>query len=371
MVARSFGTGGAPRVIYNIATHLMARSAIETVHVCYLRPPGDLASDLEQTGVPTTQVSNSLGVTSAAGVAKAVQAWQPDIVHTHMMAGNAIGRPVARLFDVPVVSTIHTRYDSKSVVARLLDRLTAPLATANVAVSQQVAASLPNVRGGVGFARRSRHVIHNCINVESIRDQAAIPWEKCSWTEELDPDHDRPLIANIARFDPIKRRVDLVRALPTVLDSHPNAVAIMAGKRHGEEYCRVKAVARHLGVSEHIRFTGHLHTPYSVYHHADVAVFASASEGFSIGILEAMAVGVPIVATDIPAFREALGKQGATAASATVGDPKSLAAGINRRLHDSDRTRQLTEHFTRRVRDRFSDDTAATAYLDLYREIID
>jgi glycosyltransferase involved in cell wall biosynthesis len=275
-----------------------------------------------------------------------------------MISAATWGRVVGRLRSVPVVSTIHTTYTNRPATARVLDLSTSVFPDVNVSVSRSVAASLPPY---FGLGARSE-VVHNCVDPDEIRALGDVSWTETEWTDGIDKSW--PIVANVTRFDPKKRKVDLVRALPTVHETFPNTVVVLTGwgprRRHVEE------VARSLDVEESVWFVGHVSNPYTVYRHSDIVALPSISEGFSIGILEAMSFAKPIVATDIPPFREALGPQYPLVPTR---NPGALAEVITSCLSASERADKLGRIARERVETQFSGRSAAQSYLDIYRSV--
>lgn len=347
---------GSPRVALNVSKHLVESADIT---VGYLWGSDELVPEFAEHGIPAVRLGDEPGDPSAlVSLWRLVSAYRPDVVHTHMIPAGWCGRVVSRLRNVPVVSTIHTPYDDRSFPARVLDLSTSFLSMVNVSVSNTVSESLPLY---FGLGARSA-VVHNCVDPDDLRIRGAVSWEDAEWNDGLLKD--QPIIANVARFDPKKRKADLVRALPAVLDEFPDTVVVLTG--WGEDRSHVEAVVRSLSVEESVVFTDNIPNPYSVYRHADVVVLPSVSEGFSISMLEAMAFGKPIVATDIPSFREALGLDYPLVPPR---DPPALATAVERYLRDPTRAKQAGKTVRERVEREFSGHKAARAYLDIYESV--
>jgi glycosyltransferase involved in cell wall biosynthesis len=345
MLSGELGAGGAPRVIYQVARHLP--SEIDTT-VAYLGGRDDLTPKFESIGVPVVRLgADPLSLSSVRGVHRLIRDHSPDIVHTHMMSAGLFGRPLAALHGIPAVHTVHTNYRMRPPAARYLDALAAPFGRCAVCVSKSVENSLP------AYYRSETAVVYNCID--------ASEWAELDWTTDLD--RDAPVVANVARYDPKKRRRDLVEGFERVVTDHPDAQLVLTGRRD-ERQARLADLANERGIAENVFFLGFVENPQSVYHHADVIAFPSESEGFSIGMLEAMAHGRPIVATDIPAFVEALGEE--YPGLVPVRSPPELGSMIGDLLADDRRREQAIDVISTRIRS-FSGAVAANEYADLYR----
>ena len=124
---------------------------------------------------------------------------------------------------------------------------------------------------------------------------------------------------------------NLIRALPEVLQSHPGALLLMVGD--GPLRSPLESLTRELNLWDKVVFTGFRTDVRKILACIDVFAVPSLLEGFPMVTLEAMAMGKPIVATDIDGMREQC-KDGESGLLIPPGDPKSLAVAIIRLLDD-------------------------------------
>jgi glycosyltransferase involved in cell wall biosynthesis len=139
----------------------------------------------------------------------------------------------------------------------------------------------------------------------------------------------------LAHFHSGKDHQTLLRAWRRVVDAardDPKPVLLLAGRPAGTEHA-VKALAFDLDLREHIRFLGDVDDVGGLLRASDIAVFSSSSDLFGRAATEPMRAGLPVVATDIPGIREAVGDDGA-AFLAPPGDDGVLAAAILRLVRD-------------------------------------
>jgi glycosyltransferase involved in cell wall biosynthesis len=195
-----------------------------------------------------------------------------------------------------------------------------------------------------------------------VREEGAIPLDELPWGEEVSGDS--PIIANVARFSKKKGQHDLVAALPAIVDRFPDAQLVMTGWGPMKEELESRALE--MGVLENTVFLEKVDNPYAVYYNADLIAFPSRFEGFSIGLLEAMAFGKPIVATDINPFVEGLGD---VYPVVPVSEPAALAELTISFLSKTERSEEYGSELRERVDRRFSGDTAARAHEELYRQL--
>jgi 1,4-alpha-glucan branching enzyme len=153
---------------------------------------------------------------------------------------------------------------------------------------------------------------------------------------------DERVVLYLGRLMERKRAIDLVRALPRVLERVPNARLVIVGKRNTNAE-RIEAVAAELRVRHRVVMVDHV--PYAevaaYYAMADVYCLPSAYEGFPFTILEAMASGTPVVASDIPGIDEQL-LHGENGLLHSVGDVPTIADYICRILEEPRLTATLS-----------------------------
>lgn len=159
----------------------------------------------------------------------------------------------------------------------------------------------------------------------------------------------------------------LARAIPTVLQRFPEAEFVFTGGG-AEDFLRLATLPA--AAATHVRFLGYL--PYDqlprVFAAADLAIAPTYYEDFPIRILESLASGVPVVASDVGGIREVV-TTGRTGALVPPGDPAALADAIVDLLQDDDRRARLGAAGRERIVDEFSWQSAGARTLELYRHL--
>ncbi|MBC7106760.1 MAG: glycosyltransferase, partial [Firmicutes bacterium] len=223
-----------------------------------------------------------------------------DLVHTHGVRANLLGRIAARLARRPLVTTVHSllRMDYPTLWTRLpnalAERLTRGLTRRFIAVSRQLAEEL--VREGVAPARVS--VIYNGIDVEDFQPRR--PRDQVR--RELGYGPGVPLVATVARLHPVKGHRYLLEAARLVVEARPEVRFLVVGAGPGRE--NLEAYAEQLGVGKQVRFTGFVSDVASLLGAVDLVVVPSLWEGFGLTAVEALNVGVPVVATAVGGLPE-------------------------------------------------------------------
>ena len=120
-------------------------------------------------------------------------------------------------------------------------------------------------------------------------------------------------------------------------------------------------------LQDHVRFLGHRDDVTDIVAGSDLFVFPSLFEGLGGAVLEAMGLGLPVVASDLPVLREVLGE---TAAFAAPGQPDAIADRVLRLLADPDRRAALAQATQARFAERYELDRTAEQMVAMYRDVL-
>jgi glycosyltransferase involved in cell wall biosynthesis len=175
-----------------------------------------------------------------------------------------------------------------------------------------------------------------------------------------------PLIGVVTLLRPGKGIETLVDAMPSVLAENPNARVAVAGR--GPDRESLEARARACGVGDAVQLVGETDGPMPLLAGADVFVSASWAESFPYNVLEAMAVGLPVVATDVGGTAEAV-EDGVTGLLVPPRDPGALARAISKLLSDPASARRYGRSGRERVAKLFTVAAMVEGTLDVYRQL--
>jgi glycosyltransferase involved in cell wall biosynthesis len=204
------------------------------------------------------------------------------------------------------------------------------------------------------------HTVINGINTKKFEN--VVPPE--SLRSELDPSGQCILIGTTGRLAPHKGYRQLIRAMPSVLREFPGARVIFVGD--GPLEAELKGLADQLGVSDQCRFLGFRTDIPELQAVFDIFVLPSLREGLSISLLEALAAGKPIVATNIKGNREVI-DHGVNGLLVNPEDPAGLAEGIIRLIRDKELARGMGERAREKAKASFNEEAMVRRTLDLYR----
>jgi glycosyltransferase involved in cell wall biosynthesis len=225
---------------------------------------------------------------------------------------------------------------------RVLERMLAWSTDALVAVSEEVRDDLVRLRIA---PRRKFTVIPYGFDLDA--RVGSSPANRARLRAELDVGDDTFVIGWAGRLTAIKRPLDLIRVTAGV----EGAVLVLVGD--GEDRAAAVSLAEELGVSERVRWLGYRDDLGSLYSAFDVFLLTSANEGAPVVVIEALAAGVPVVATDAGGTASVV-DAGETGLLAPVGAVQQLQVEIERLRQDGPLRAAMGELGARRMRERFS-----------------
>lgn len=287
---------------------------------------------------------------------------QPLIVHSrNWPAFDAV--PAARVARVPLV--VHGEHgreaadpEGRNGRRNRIRRALAPLVSHFVCVSDNLHRWLVD---DVRVAPSKVTTIHNGVNVGRFghggqlesRVKLALPAKV-------------PIIGSVGRLDPVKDQAGLVRAFETVCSTHPEALLVIAG----DGPCRsdLQQLVESLGQSARVRLLGSRDDIPTVMAALDIFALPSLAEGMSNTVLEAMASGLPVIATRVGGSPE-LVEDGVTGVLVPRQDQAALAAAVAAYVRDPDLGRRHGCAARERARAHFSLERMVQSYTDLYASL--
>jgi glycosyltransferase involved in cell wall biosynthesis len=179
---------------------------------------------------------------------------------------------------------------------------------------------------------------------------------------------DAVVVGAVGRLNGEKDYPNFLHAAKLLLDRQPRAHFVIAGK--GELELELRQTARDLGVAERVTFLGHFHDVRKVFEQMDVYVLSSTREGLPNTVLEAMAMEVPIVSTDVDGVKEAVA-DGCEAILVPARDSVALADGITRVIEDHALRARLVRNARMKVESEFSFANRTRTVESLYRGLVE
>jgi glycosyltransferase involved in cell wall biosynthesis len=345
--------GGAQTYVASLVPALVDRFDV----VVAAHGAGPLRDATEAAGarfVPLRHVRRELGPHDLAGLAELVRLlrrYRPDILHASSSKAGVLGRLAGFLAGVPIrVFTVHGwAFAAYSGVAgriyRWADRLVRPLTTVTICVSEREREA--GLLAGTCDPERTV-VIPNAVDVAGTRPAARAARE-------------RPLIVAVGRLKAPKDFLTFVRALGRLPDDSFEALIV----GDGPDRPRLEQEIAALGLVGRVRLAGERRDVPGLLARADVFALPSASEGMPVSVLEAMAAGLPVVASRVGGLPEQV-VEGETGVLVAPGDADELAAALDRLLGDPGLRRRLGEAGRERAELAFDLVPFRRAHLELY-----
>ena len=368
--------GGAALYVIQLTSYL-AEPGYRSQLVCGLvgKSEGDMQYVADDKHIPVT-IMPSLGreISPVGDLATVFRLWRlmrrerPDVVHTHTAKAGFVGRLAAWLAGVPVI--VHTFHGhvfagyfspAKTRLFLTLERLCARLSTTIITLSDALKRELTEVYHITQPDRVA--VIELGFELGGLEK---LPRHQGAFRAQHDVPADAPLVGIVGRLVPIKNHDLFLQAARRVLERLPGAYFAIVGD--GERREELSALACSLGIDHRVRFTGWITDVLPVYSALDALVLSSNNEGLPVSLIEALAAGVPVVATAVGGVIDLL-DGGRLGAMVPPDDPGALADAVFAALTDP--ARAVTDETRAAVARRYGIRRSAEQTGALYQRLVE
>jgi glycosyltransferase involved in cell wall biosynthesis len=368
-VLTSLGIGGAEHQVLELAARMERRG--HQVALVVLREPVKEHLDhwkqcslwpatvrLEHLSLHKRPVSFVRALTRAT---KIVRQFQADVVHSHSFHANLFARLVMLRLRAPaLVCTVHNVYEGgwpRMLAYRLTDRLCAR----TTAVSQAAAERFVQLRA---IPAHKCAVVTNGVDVNRLAPDTE---RRARTRAAMEAGCDFVWLA-AGRIAPAKDYPNLLRAFARMEAARSDARLWIAGEAKDGADIPLSALASELGIGDRVRWLGLRRDIPALLDAADGFVLASAWEGMPLVIAEAMAMEIPVVATDVGGVRELLSETGS---AVPANNSEALGAAMSTVMEMSSEERAAQGRSGRdRIVQRFSMDARANDWERLYEEVL-
>lgn len=333
------------------------------VHVCCLTRGGPRQEMLDAAGVPVTIIGKSWKIDPPAyfRLKSYIADLKPDLVHTWLFAANSYGRHAALACGVKHVLAGERCVDPwkgwhELAIDRHLARRTERIVTNSSGVQDfYVKNGLPSEKFVV-IPNGIAPVVQEPATREQVLQELG-----------LDIPAGEILVGAVGRLWPQKRTKDLIWALDLIRCLHEKVHLLIMGD--GPQRWRLERYARQVTEGDFVHFLGERNDVPRILPHLACLWLASAYEGQSNAIMEAMAAGIPVIATNIPGNRD-LVVPGQTGELVEVGDRAGFAGRLREWIENPELGKQLGAAGRERIEREFSVEAMVARHEGLYRELL-
>lgn len=350
---------GAENLLVDIARRLDKDKF--NLKVAYIYGPGTLAKEIREAGAGIFDLTRK-GKLDPLLLAKLVILLRREkirILHTHLVHASIVGRVAAKLAGIRLITTTrhYAYWNRRKSLARWMERRTATFNSNSIAISESVKKYMT-----VKEKYRSENIVllHNAVDLSMFNSTNRVG--SSGMTNGF-------VIGSIGRLHPSKGYETLLRSIPCVKQRFPGVKLIIVGT--GREKDNLERLSAQLGVSSEVDFLG-AKRPSEIprlLKTLDLFVLASNWEGFGLAAVEAMASGLPVVATDVGGLSEIV-EDGRTGFLVPPGEPRMLAEKVVHLLQNPDLRRQMGKRGRIRARALFSLEDMIKKLEAMYRDLL-
>jgi glycosyltransferase involved in cell wall biosynthesis len=296
--------------------------------------------------VHEVKVRGKLDPIAVRAVAKFLKREKVDVLHAHLSTSSVNGCLAARLAGIPSVASVHG----------LSGKLSFVFATHLIGVSNAVKAHL--VEQGVSPNRIT--VVYNGT------DPPAHNWTKAVARHQFHFDDGELIFGTVARLTPLKGVSTAIEAFAIIAEKLPDSRFLIVGD--GPEVDALQALAEQLGVADHVVFAGYRQDVYQCLQAIDIFLFPSQKEAMGLAVAEALALGIPVVSTNVGGLPEVI--------DSTVGalvppeDPVAMAKAALVLAVNPEHHSECSVSAINRWRERFSIRAMHNNVEEVYRNLI-
>ncbi len=291
-----------------------------------------------------------------------------DIVHTHTSKAGIIGRWAGKLAGVGII--VHSPHGHifygyfgwfKNNLFIFLEKLTSLITDRIITLTQ---------RGKEEHIKYKIAPPNKFVPIYSgidIKEFSNFQVNRVKEKEKLNISLDVPVVGTVNRLDPVKGNQYLIASLSEVVKFFPTIKVIIVGD--GSEKEKLKHYVTELGLSENVIFLGLCKDVRQILSTFDIFVLPSLNEGMGRCLLEAQALGIPVIATKVGGIPDVV-EDGLTGILVSPRNPKEMAETIIRLLRNKAARKNMSEAAKKWIGERFGVESMVKKISDLYQEIL-
>lgn len=323
-----------------------------------------LAHELRQSGIDVKVIPESKKAFPRIVVESAeyLRGRGVQVIHSHRYKENLLALMLALRYPVRLVRTQHGRPEPGGLKQRFvyaIDRQTASLAADRVvSVSSDLTRYLESHVSGKKIA-----VVRNGIAL----DQVCSTLSQAEAKQRLFIRPDSPVIGIATRLTAIKRLDIFLATAACLVRENPKVRFLIAGD--GEEENRVRQLIHDAALEHEVLLLGHRHDVHDVMRAMDLLLLTSDHEGLPMVVLEAMALGIPVVSRKVGGIPEVI-EDGVTGSLVDSDDPLRLAGACTSLLQGPERRKRIVEQARQTVEQEYCAERNAAEIVNIYQSIL-
>ena len=343
IITVGFGFGGAERLIFDLVSNIKEYR----FSVIGLKGDGILKEKLEKSGIAvyTLGGTNTFDFRVFPRLLTLLKRLKPDLIHTHLIKANWLGRIAGRTLNIPVISTIHNIYTFMNPFERMVERFTAPLSI-NIVCSRTVLKMNSTLIGDF-----YQGVINNGVDVPKI-------------TSGLNLNK----LLTISRLDMRQKRTDiLIRGFSLLAREFPGLHLTIVGE--GRDRNKLELLTKKLGLTNRVKFTGFIPVDNDLLKNSGIFVLVSEFEGLPYSLLEAMASGLVPVVSNVGGIRDVV-IDGVNGLLLYKNSPAEVYEKIKYLLTNKDKAEEMKIHARETIINNFNIKKTIQAWRELYEKTL-
>jgi glycosyltransferase involved in cell wall biosynthesis len=363
-VIDSVTLGGAERMMVGFASQAHKRGL--SAKIVSLDPDVELLSyegEIAAAGITVVRfpARSLLDLHRIWLLAKYLKKEEFDLIHTHLSYANILGSICARMVGIPVVSTLHSVANVSNPGYRFRNSLELfalrRIARRVIAVGTKIKEVYQSRLGDEKII-----VIPNAVAASPSLADA----QRQRIRAAMAKNPDGPVIITVGRFAPPKALDDLVKAFARLHKLHPAASLVMVGE--GELFNEIQVLVRELKLEGNVSLLGSRTDIPGLLAASDIFVSSSVREGLPLAILEAMAAGLPVVATDVGDISQVVSPASGIVVPAR--HPELIAQALDQLIRDPHKRREMGMAARRYVVENYALEAWMDKLIALYEEVL-
>lgn len=337
--------GGAETLVIDISENINPKQF--NIFVCALEKDGNLLEKVNHSATQTKHLNSKhlLDFMAALRLYRFIKENKIQLIQIHGLRANLIGRVIGRLAGTQkIISTIHGIDTWRKWYHTFLDRLTGIWVDKFISVSES---------GKEIFVRREKFpaskivTIHNGIDLSLFN---RVRFNTSKLKKELGLENNI-IIGEVANIRSMKGHVDVIEAIPAVIEHYPNVKFLFVGRDDSKG--KIPQLAQNKIGGDFVLFLGYQENIPELLSIFDIFILPSHSEGLPLSILEAMAMELPVIATNVGGIPEII-VNGETGILIEPHRPDKLAQALLELLANPQQRHNWGEMGRKRVEEEFS-----------------